>query len=372
MPDEEGIVFSPETFAEHDGALSYIRRLSRTRSPLGRQKRYPRVIPGYWGKLAAGATITAASGLSLGSGTVKLCDREGTVFDEDESVGVANAGKVLTAGVSGAVVPLEWTDGEWSTCVCGPASVVVPPASCDECFGAVGVAPLTVTDSNATFTAAFVSSFPQRWHGSYTKSATGANSVTGSPSDGYTYAIGPITLGIGYNISCGGGDTPKLIVARGWNVLGVDDPFVYCGDPPAPQYIYADVSLGPNYCVGSPFGVNPTTDSKNANLLINNCDPLDCSGLLTTGSPHTADPAPGLVTLTNTPRWLMERWLDDPDPDRRRHARYRLMIMDNPHEPPGVLYADGTYVPGNPDGWTPPTREDDELRGYVERHGCCG
>src|SRR4051794_41027287 len=121
MPDEEGIVFSPETFAEHDGALSYVRRLSRTRDPLGRQKRFPRIVPAYWGKLAAGAMITAASGLMLGSGIVKLCDHEGNPFDEDESVDVANAGAEISGGAGGAIVPLEWTDGEWSTCACTPS-----------------------------------------------------------------------------------------------------------------------------------------------------------------------------------------------------------------------------------------------------------
>lgn len=123
MPDDDAIVFSPETFKAHDDAVTYIRSRIRTRDPLGRQKRFPRIIPGAWGKLAAGATITAASGLSLGSGSVKLCDREGTVADDAEDVDVANAGSVLTGGVGGAIVPLEWTDGEWSTCGCEGGSI---------------------------------------------------------------------------------------------------------------------------------------------------------------------------------------------------------------------------------------------------------
>lgn len=119
MPDDEGVIFSPETFAEHDAELSYVRRQSRTREPLGRQKRFPRIIAGAWGKLAAGATITAASGLTLGSGTVKLCDREGAVSDDAEDITVANAGGELLGGSEGLLVPLEWTEGEWSVCGCG-------------------------------------------------------------------------------------------------------------------------------------------------------------------------------------------------------------------------------------------------------------
>jgi hypothetical protein len=129
MADEpiEGlpILFSPETYSRHENALSYISGDYRTRAPRPGRGRFPRLTPGAWGLLAAGATITGASGLSLGSGTVKLCARDGTVYDADETVDVANAGTDISGGDAGMVLPMEWTSGEWTVCGCGS-----PPIEC--------------------------------------------------------------------------------------------------------------------------------------------------------------------------------------------------------------------------------------------------
>src|SRR5580765_2584372 len=95
------IALSPATYAAHDEAVTYVQTLSRTRDPLLRNDRFPGVRAGAWALLAAGATITAASGLGLGGGTLKLCDREGNVPDDAEDVDVANAGAEIAGGVTG-------------------------------------------------------------------------------------------------------------------------------------------------------------------------------------------------------------------------------------------------------------------------------
>lgn len=114
------IALSPETYAAHDEAVQYVRTLSRTRDPILRDTRSPGVIASAWALLAAGATITAGSGLSLGTGTVTLCDRDGSVPDDAEDVTVSNAGTSLSGGSTGRIVRLAWTDNEWVvSCVGG-------------------------------------------------------------------------------------------------------------------------------------------------------------------------------------------------------------------------------------------------------------
>jgi hypothetical protein len=214
MPDEGGVVFSPETFAEHDGALSYARRLSRTRGPLGRRKRYPSIIPAAWGLLSAGGTITAASGLTLGSGTVKLCDREGAVAEEAEGIDVANAGGELTGGTSGAIVPLEWTDGEWSTCGCvegAPPTGIFCGQPCEACGPVVYFAPGedgTVTDDTGTHPLLFegggfwndIGGEPQVMYG--TAPIPWTATVASTDPDTFECVVESGTVYYGWGISC--------------------------------------------------------------------------------------------------------------------------------------------------------------------------
>jgi len=70
---------------------------------------------GRWGFLAAGQTISGASGMTLGHGTVTLCSRAGYTLDDDgDSVEVLNAGGEVTAGTGGRILKLGWTEGAWS------------------------------------------------------------------------------------------------------------------------------------------------------------------------------------------------------------------------------------------------------------------
>jgi hypothetical protein len=127
-PDATPIAFSPETYARHSEAITYVENLIRTRAPRPGTGGSRGAAPGAWGKLDAGATITAAVGLTLGTGRVKLCDRDGVVLDpysayggyDDDgvSVDVVNAGAEITGGGSGKIVQLGWTLGEW--CVTCP------------------------------------------------------------------------------------------------------------------------------------------------------------------------------------------------------------------------------------------------------------
>lgn len=108
------IALSPETYAAHEEAVQYVKTMSRTRDPVSRDVRSPGVRASAWAVLAAGATVTAGSGLSLGSGVVKLCDRDGGVPDDSEDITVANPGASLSGGPGGRIVRLAWTDDEWA------------------------------------------------------------------------------------------------------------------------------------------------------------------------------------------------------------------------------------------------------------------
>lgn len=109
------IALSPETYDRHDQAARYVEEIIRTRAPRPDRSRFPGLAPGAWGLLASGHSITAASGTSLGSGSVNLCDRAGT--DSGESVTVYNAGITISASGGAKIVRLGWTGGDWSvTC----------------------------------------------------------------------------------------------------------------------------------------------------------------------------------------------------------------------------------------------------------------
>lgn len=113
MADDTPIALSPETYARHAEAVDYAESDVRTRAPRPSGDRGQGLAPGAWGRLASGATISAASGLTLGTGSVKLCDRTGTLPASPEIVTVSNAGAVITASGSDKIVRLAWTLGEW-------------------------------------------------------------------------------------------------------------------------------------------------------------------------------------------------------------------------------------------------------------------
>jgi hypothetical protein len=114
------IALKPETYDRHAAVVDYVEGLIRTRAPLPGNGRWPGLAPGAWGLLAAGTGITAGGGMTLGSGTVKLCDRTGTPTPENADISVSNAGAAITAGAGGKIVRLSWTYGEWAVS-CGGA-----------------------------------------------------------------------------------------------------------------------------------------------------------------------------------------------------------------------------------------------------------
>lgn len=108
----------PATAARIATAVSYVEDSSRGGRPRQRRARGPWEVAGVYGFLASGATISAASGATLGSGTVTLCSRSGASLTADgESVTAYNAGGSVTAGAGGAYVALGWVDGDWSVVV---------------------------------------------------------------------------------------------------------------------------------------------------------------------------------------------------------------------------------------------------------------
>lgn len=71
--------------------------------------------PGAYGFLAAGASITAASGSTLGNGTVTLCTRTGGSLNANLGTAtVYNAGGAVSGGASGKYVKLGWAADAWS------------------------------------------------------------------------------------------------------------------------------------------------------------------------------------------------------------------------------------------------------------------
>lgn len=117
--DTTPIALSPQTYERHAAAVDYVEQSIRNRDPLFGNGRFPGLMPGQWGLLASSGTISAGSGTTLGTGTVKICDREGNVLD-DEDVDVVNAGAAITATGGGRIVRLGWTAGDWCvSCVGG-------------------------------------------------------------------------------------------------------------------------------------------------------------------------------------------------------------------------------------------------------------
>ena len=105
-----------------EAATKFVETMYRTRPRLPAGKN-PGLNAGWWGFLAGGASIGGASGLTLGTGTVTLCSRDGATCTADgDTVAVYNAGGSFTAPTGGMVVKLGWTDGDWSTDVAACSS----------------------------------------------------------------------------------------------------------------------------------------------------------------------------------------------------------------------------------------------------------
>lgn len=153
--DDDPILFLPATFARHEEAVQAVQDEIRTRAPRPGGQRFPGSSPGAWGLLAIGDSITAASGTTLGTGTVKLCDSSGTPIDPETTVSVKNAGAEIPAGAAARVVALEWTWGDWSACGCKPGDETPPCQLCvtvlDQCSPFLPVSGATVTVTKAGF-----------------------------------------------------------------------------------------------------------------------------------------------------------------------------------------------------------------------------
>ena len=113
------IALRPETYRRHADAVDYIERTNRARYPRAGRGRTTVPASGTWAKLASGHTISAASGLTLGSGTVTLCSRDGTTLTADgDDVTVYNAGDEITATDGDKAIKLSWSDGDWAASRC--------------------------------------------------------------------------------------------------------------------------------------------------------------------------------------------------------------------------------------------------------------
>jgi hypothetical protein len=138
--DDAPRLFTPESFRRHSDAASYALGAIRTNPPFPGRGRFPHAASGAWGILRAGNSVSAASGVTLGTGSVDLCEADGTAFSPTEAVTVLNAGPAITA-TADKILPLEWTAGDWSVCECGGGGTI-------NICGCTGVSTaLTFTDS---------------------------------------------------------------------------------------------------------------------------------------------------------------------------------------------------------------------------------
>lgn len=115
----EPIALKPGTYTRHARVVDYIERTNRARYPRAGRGRTTSTAAGVWGKLASGSSISAGSGLTLGTGTVTLCTRNGaTLTDTGEQVTVYNSGDAITASSGDMAVKLSWSDGDWAASRC--------------------------------------------------------------------------------------------------------------------------------------------------------------------------------------------------------------------------------------------------------------
>lgn len=122
------ILFRPETLARHEQAVRDVLGGNRARYPRAGRGRTTSPSAGFWGQLASGSSITAASGLVLGTGTVTLCSREDdTLAADGEDVTVYNPGGAITGP---QILELDWTDGDWAVCRCAVSGCVCTDGVC--------------------------------------------------------------------------------------------------------------------------------------------------------------------------------------------------------------------------------------------------
>jgi len=113
------IALSPGTYARHSQAVERVLGDNHARYPRAGRGRTTSANAGIWARLESGTTISAGVGLSLGSGTVTLCTRDGaTLTDTGESVTCYNAGDGITATGGHKAILLHWTDGIWAASRC--------------------------------------------------------------------------------------------------------------------------------------------------------------------------------------------------------------------------------------------------------------
>ena len=119
VDDTDPIALSPRAYRRFKRAVDRVLEANRARYPYPRRGRTTGANAGAWGALEPGGTITAASGLVLGQGSVTLCSRSGATLTADgDVVGVLNAGDAITAGGSAKVIKLSWSDGSWAASRC--------------------------------------------------------------------------------------------------------------------------------------------------------------------------------------------------------------------------------------------------------------
>ena len=113
---EGGVVFSAEAAQRVGAATVYVEKMYRNPPPPKGDSRGSGT-DGRYAFLAAGATITGASGSTLGSGMVQLCKVDpvsNVLTGVGATVKTRNAGGAVAGGASGAYVKLGWANGAWS------------------------------------------------------------------------------------------------------------------------------------------------------------------------------------------------------------------------------------------------------------------
>jgi len=149
--DNTPILLEPATFARHEDAAKYVEGQYKTRVNRADRSRHIEIKPGAWGKLADGDTITEGAGLVLGTGTVALCTLEGSTLTETgDTVPVYNSGVAIDGP---KVLPLEWTETDWSVCVCEEEAVCKICVTVTSCQG-VAQAGATITIKQGATTVA--------------------------------------------------------------------------------------------------------------------------------------------------------------------------------------------------------------------------